>query len=1079
MGADPVSLAVTVALNAASMAMTASRKIEGPRLTDLKGTTASYGTPLNYFYGTRRFDGVTCFWSEDLKEVKRKRKTKGGKFNEYTYYGTWAVVIADHEIDAVTRIWFDRHLVYDATGKGPISPFHGLGDIQDYMRVYLGTADQEADARISATVDEVEGEGSTPAYRGMAYIVFQELPLERIGNRLPQITVEATAHAADGFPVDVRTAQTGTSFYNMFGFTYSPDGTRVLFGMNGDYEIWDVAARSLMISGEFPASMPGSLGLQPTYGVANNGNIYLLSSLGTFLDNEVVVLRPDGTGLASSLYPVFGGASLMVLSSANGNPSVYSVLYGTFNGGYSGGGYIDTAVRTGGDWQIKFYFRDTYGDTWCVGGGGDLAPNVCAFLRLVDTGVRAGPSVAFVTMPNAHGGLITEVMAYHYKDATHDHFVVGWGDGSQHLVTVDIATFAITHDRAYNIDPYNGPRQFQFIQPGAISIFLGYDEISSKDLTTIRSVDPADFGYDNLLSGMIYDRVNHALLTALPGNVDFAWFYLDRVDGEGVSLRSIVEDIAARCGLSADDVTATDLTQAVPGYSWTQGTGKQILEPLLEAYNSEARPHDFALEFLKRGVATLGPIETAQMGAATGRGAGSRYQVERTLDTDLPQSVNLTFADLDADQQPNTAVAQRPHIASDSRRELSLDLTTLALDIDRARVMAHGYLRRQWHGSETIRTTLTRGWSGLEPGDGYTLFLDDMSRKAKVRRLEFGADGVLALEWQRYLPTISEETLLPGAPADGLERSELPVFGYTRGVVLDVPLAVDAHEDLIVYLSAAPYSTDTAWPGATFYQGDDGITFDNAFGDVGSTEEGTIGYTLAALPEALPEVWDRQSSVTVKLFAGELASVTEAQVENGANLALIGEELVGFSTATLVDVATYALSGFLRGRRGTEAKIDGHLSGDQFVLMSETVRVDMGASDLGDLAYYQPITNGGATGFPQELTFTGASLKPYSPAHLAAIDESGDLVATWVRRTRIGGAWRDFEDASLGEGSEAYEADVLDAGGGVIRSFTGLSSPTLTYTAAQQATDAGAGEALRVYQISSTVGRGFSADLAI
>jgi hypothetical protein len=34
------------------------------------------------------------------------------------------------------------------------------------------------------------GAASTPAYRGTAYVVFEELPLGNYGNRLPQLSFE-------------------------------------------------------------------------------------------------------------------------------------------------------------------------------------------------------------------------------------------------------------------------------------------------------------------------------------------------------------------------------------------------------------------------------------------------------------------------------------------------------------------------------------------------------------------------------------------------------------------------------------------------------------------------------------------------------------------------------------------------------------------------------------------------------------------------------------------------------------------------------------------------------------------------
>jgi hypothetical protein len=99
---DPVSLAIEAALIAANMAISASQHIEGPRLKDLSGTVADYGTPLNYVYGTRRLK-CACFYCEPISEQKVTHKGKGGKQTNYTYSGTFAIHVADHEIGGVSQ----------------------------------------------------------------------------------------------------------------------------------------------------------------------------------------------------------------------------------------------------------------------------------------------------------------------------------------------------------------------------------------------------------------------------------------------------------------------------------------------------------------------------------------------------------------------------------------------------------------------------------------------------------------------------------------------------------------------------------------------------------------------------------------------------------------------------------------------------------------------------------------------------------------------------------------------------------------------------------------------------------------
>jgi hypothetical protein len=88
----------------------------------------------------------------------------------------------------------------------------------------------------------------------------------------------------------------------------------------------------------------------------------------------------------------------------------------------------------------------------------------------------------------------------------------------------------------------------------------------------------------------------------------------------------------------------------------------------------------------------------------------------------------------------------------------------------------------------------------------------------------------------------------------------------------------------------------------------------------------------------------------------------------------------------------------------------------------------------------------------------------------------GDLTITWARRTRYSGEWRDLVDVPLNEASEAYEVDVLDGAGQVVRTLS-TSIPSVTYLAADQTADFGtpqAGIDIAVYQLSAAVGRGFA-----
>jgi hypothetical protein len=101
----------------------------------------------------------------------------------------------------------------------------------------------------------------------------------------------------------------------------------------------------------------------------------------------------------------------------------------------------------------------------------------------------------------------------------------------------------------------------------------------------------------------------------------------------------------------------------------------------------------------------------------------------------------------------------------------------------------------------------------------------------------------------------------------------------------------------------------------------------------------------------------------------------------------------------------------------------------------------------------------------------------YAPVQIqGSRNGAGDLTITWVRRTRFSGEWRDLVDVPLNEASEAYAVDVLNGAGQVVRTLDS-TSPSVIYTAADQATDFGTPQGaidVAVYQLSAAVGRGFA-----
>lgn len=1027
--------AITVALTAANMALTMSRKIEGPRLDNLKFTGGDYGSPLPMVWGMRRIE-VPIFWAEDLREVKRRRKTKGGKFNEYTYYGTWAVALAGHEIDAVRRIWFDTHLVYDLSGVGPVTPFDfgATGtDISETIAIYLGTSTQDPDPRMQATVEAEFGEGSCPAYRDTAYVCFKDIPLEKLGNRIPQVSVEIVSNATAVWPTEERDIESGGSELH-----FSPDFTTLYAGGYYGMTVLDTASRAII------SDMPGDyLGLENRHVAWEDGS-WLASVGGT---NDYYVKS------------VFGTSEL--LSSAGSYRWLSSARDGTGQwhwANYEGSIWVDGDEK---DWSgnAPALFADLDGDLWIIT---QESSNSVTFRQLV-----AGVAVQAFSVTGLTAGELLGT-ALHYRDETTDRFIFDF----------DVAIYAVDTTDGEVLGTYTGTYgtpEFRSVQPGAETFWAGFREIRSADLSLVRYLQPSIYWGSGLgTEPSLYDPINHALVTF--GSTGPKWWYLDRIGSDGVTLETICNDVADMCGVEAYDFS--DLDQTITGWSTTRGQASNMLEPLLDTYDSDIRPHDFGIEGIKRtGITSGSAIATAWLVGEP------RYSV--TVKQELPRALLIDFADVDADQQPNTARADRPLDATDARGELKIDLTTLALEADEAIQLANRHFRRRWNERKEITTGLTAKELKLEPGDVRSITLDGDTDLYRCTSLTVKADDTLATEWRYDHPSLATLDGSSGAAFDGRDPSVVVVPLLSRGFVLDIPLLTDSDASTppTVYPLAGPVA-DGAWPGATTFQEVDG-EYTDELASIASSDAVTWGTVSTAMPYANPNLWDRGTSITVTLKTGTLTGCTEAaaNADPTLNLAVIGDngrwEIVQFTNAALTAPLTYTVSGFKRGRRGTEWAMELHEAGESFVLVEDADTAAMGLSEVGTDISFKPITSGRTTGFAFGYEFQGQSLMPYAPVHLEAEKDAGtgDWTFTWVRRTRIGGAWTSGSTIPLSEASEEYELTLGDGVTDVVKSPT---SPTYTWTVAEQTTDTGAevmeGDLVwTVAQVSDAVGAGFLA----
>ena len=178
--------ALTAALAGGPSGSKGPRVVDGPRLTEMNGLSSTEGAPIPRLYGRARIGGQLIWatrFEENANTSVERGASRGGKgfgspkkasttvTTSYSYFANLAVGLCEGPIAFVRRIWADGREI-DQTRLA--------------IRVHAGTEDQVPDPLIVAK----EGADVAPAYRGLAYVVFERLPLAEFGNRVPQFSFE-------------------------------------------------------------------------------------------------------------------------------------------------------------------------------------------------------------------------------------------------------------------------------------------------------------------------------------------------------------------------------------------------------------------------------------------------------------------------------------------------------------------------------------------------------------------------------------------------------------------------------------------------------------------------------------------------------------------------------------------------------------------------------------------------------------------------------------------------------------------------------------------------------------------------
>lgn len=543
-------------------------------------------------------------------------------------------------------------------------------------------------------------------------------------------------------------------------------------------------------------------------------------------------------------------------------------------------------------------------------------------------------------------------------------------------------------------------------------------------------------------------------------------------------LSDIVTDVCERAGITADLIDVTQLTDDVIGYQVPrQLPARTVLETLMVAFNFIGCEEDWKLVFKKRSTTSVRTITAAELRAhPAGRPAPDRAIETRTMDVELPTHLTMSYESKVRDYEIATQHAVRVDKSAYVMRSSAIGIV---LDDSHAKQQVEILQKQMWSGRHKYSFSTTYKHICLAPGDpvtvkGKLMQVSDMADKGGI--VDFLCDG------------LADGVFTSAATADDLTTAvvDLTTDAYIPSfLALDLPPLSEDHGSAGLYF--ALYGLAASFAGGTIQRSTDGGASYTDVGFVGAT--GAIaGDCTTTLGAGIEGVLDYTAGVTVDLddSEGVLASATDAELAEGANLAAVGSvaggwEIIQFKTATLVSGHTYTLTGLLRGLRGTARFMATHAASEKFVLLVSMTGMDfVGANTtaIGVSYLYRVRNASGALGASTAYVTGGLTLEPFpAGAVQGGRNGSGDVVLSWARGDRYEFLEEDLPDGSdidMNEVTEAYEVDVIHSGtGAVLRTLT-ASTPTVTYTAAQQSTDSYPAGAVTfdIYQLSTVVGRG-------
>jgi hypothetical protein len=460
-------------------------------------------------------------------------------------------------------------------------------------------------------------------------------------------------------------------------------------------------------------------------------------------------------------------------------------------------------------------------------------------------------------------------------------------------------------------------------------------------------------------------------------------------------LSDIVTILSERIGVDSTKIDVSELTDDVTGFVVAGGYScAEALRSLQKTYFFDPVEVDGVIKFVKRGAANVATIDETVM-------VDIPEETIREQEIEFPKKLHLSYQNPDLSYAPTQANAIRTSPDLRVTSEVSVEVP-VNLDKDQAAVIATKMIKVAWiDAMGEVKFKLPDNYAWLTPTDCVLLTYRGRSVRVRIERMET-VDGVLEIT-ARFDRTSAYASAATGVtPVTPLPPVSTAV-GDTYFEIMNLPALIDQDDRLGYYVIAA--GELGGWAGAVIERS---IDAGANYIQVDTAGTGTVmGILTQTTGTASEYVTDTTNKITVQLYGPDtsLESVSETQLLQDYNAALVGDEIIQFKDATELSPGIWELSNLLRGRLATT--VASHSIGERFCMLEGAHFIETSSALLG-----QSLTHR-ATAYGEDPTLSDTDVQTYTPGRsqleFAPIDlllskVSDDLTVSWTPRHRLGTA---------------------------------------------------------------------------